>query len=78
MVAGLAIGLAQPPITPDAKSVVLVNFLFPPPLRSGGNGALSGECLVSPPLRYGENKALETDAPSGHRSAPHSTVEKEK
>ena len=44
---------------------------FPPPLRSGGNAALSGMCLVSPPLRCGENKAHETDAPSGHRSAPH-------
>jgi hypothetical protein len=47
-----------------------VSSTFPPPLRSGGNAALSGECLVSPPLRYGENKALEW-MPCGHRSAPH-------
>jgi hypothetical protein len=43
---------------------------FPPPLRSGGNAALSGSAWFSPPLRYGENQALETDAPPGHRSAP--------
>jgi len=44
--------------------------LFPPPLRSGGNAALSGGACLSPPLRCGENQALETDAPPGHRSAP--------
>ena len=32
------------------------------------NGALSGSCLPSAPLR--ENQALETDPPSGDRSAP--------
>jgi hypothetical protein len=48
-----------------------LNFRFPPPLRSGGNAALSGSAWLSPPLRYGENQALETDAPPGHRSAPH-------
>jgi len=46
------------------------NNLFPPPLRYGGNTALSGECLVFPPLRSGENKALEW-MPCGHRSALH-------
>ena len=32
------------------------------------NAALSGSCLPSAPLR--ENQALETDPPSGDRSAP--------
>ena len=53
-----------------AKDARRLALSFPPPLRSGGNAALSGECLVSPPLRYGENKALEW-MPCGHRSAPH-------
>ena len=44
---------------------------FPPPLRSGGNAALSGGACLSPPQRCGENQAPETDAPSGYRSAPH-------
>jgi hypothetical protein len=35
---------------------------FPPPLRSGGNAALSGRAWFTPPLRCGENQALETDA----------------
>jgi len=35
-----------------------VTTVFPPPLRSGGNAALSGSACLSPPLRYGENQAL--------------------